>query len=91
MGMNDSVNIRPEPVDRSVHCELGRRVALITPQFSAVDIHEDQHLLGHSPFADHRGGGDYRAIVEPPAYIAVGGRNEAALVNLAAYLNNFLP
>ena len=88
--MYDGMDIRPEPVDSPVHRELGRGIALIAAQLAAIDVDQDKHLFGHAAFADHRRGGNYCAVVEPPAYVSVRGRDEAALVNLAAYLNNLL-
>jgi hypothetical protein len=42
---------------------------------------QDKHVLGHSPLADHRWCGNDGAVVEPSVYVAVGRRNEAALVH----------
>ena len=89
--MDYSMNVRSQPVDCPVHRELGGWVSLVSAKLASINVHEDEHLLGHSSLADHSRGCDDGAVVEARADIAVGCGNEAALVDLPAYLNDLLP
>src|SRR5882724_9003553 len=90
MGMNHRVNIGPQLIDHLVHRELGRRIAFVTAAFVAVDVDQDDHVFAHPPFAYHRGRREYRPVRKPRADVAVRRRDEAVLIDTAAYLNDFL-
>ncbi len=84
--MHDGANVRAVAVDHQVHTDFAGGVAAPC-QTAAAQIH-GHHVRGaHHALADQRWGSEDAAIVEEHGKIALGGRDQAAIVEHLAEAN----
>ena len=90
MGVDHGVDVGPHAVDGQVHGDFAADVAE-AGQAAAVHVHHHQVFGGHHALADAGGGDEDGAIVEARGDVAVGGGDEAALVQHFADAEDFQP
>ena len=88
--VHNSLHVGAQFVNQQMHADFAGNVAA-SGQLAAFSVNDHQVGGTHSAFAYGRGSNQDTAAVQTNREIAVGGSDEAALMQHAAEIDNFLP